>query len=435
MTDNLAKQESSQRKNSKKKIMNRTKYLAGKLGIVLGGALLAYTSSGQPSVSVGISVPLPSVEIRAESDFYEPLAPHGEWVVVGSYGRCWRPAHVARDWRPYCDGRWERTDAGWYWVSTEPWAWATYHYGRWDFTDQYGWYWVPQTQWAPAWVSWHEGGGYVGWAPLQPSVSISVNGYVGFNQSRISPRAFVFVEQRRFLEPIRPTTVVVNNTTIINKTVTITNTKIVNNTVINEGPATTVIEKASGRKVQPVQVRELRQKEEAPIAAKQRTSTSTTEKKVQPPAAARTEAEPRDKKAAAAPATTQVEKPAVTPRTPTPPTPTGRVRENENAKPVPSQEAPRPGATAPAPKNYEPPGEKRQPVPASPDFKPDARPETSHPAANNQSTDQKANKQIQKQQPPARQSDNKAPQRVQEKPAPREQNAPNPPGKDQENKP
>src|ERR1043166_3359220 len=124
--------------------MNKTKQLGGKLAIVLCGALLGYTSYGQPSVSVGVSV-----EIRAESDFYEPLTPHGEWVVVGSYGRCWRPGHVDRDWRPYSEGYWQRTDAGWYWVSDEPWAWATYHYGRWDYAAQYGWYWVPQIQWGP----------------------------------------------------------------------------------------------------------------------------------------------------------------------------------------------------------------------------------------------------------------------------------------------
>src|ERR1041385_1798318 len=240
--------------------MNKMTHLSSKLAIILCGPLLGYTAYSQPAVSVGVSVPTPSVdiEIRADSDFYEPLAPQGEWVTIGTYGRCWRPGHVARDWRPYCNGNWELTDAGWYWVSDEPWAWATYHYGRWDYGDQYGWYWVPQTQWAPAWVSWHEGGGYVGWAPLQPSVTISASGFVGFNQARISPRAFVFVEQRRFLEPIRPTTVVANNTTIINKTVNITNTKIVNQTVVNGGPATTFVEKAIGRKVQPVKVQELR---------------------------------------------------------------------------------------------------------------------------------------------------------------------------------
>ena len=95
----------------------------------------------------------------------------------------------------------------------------------------------------------------------------------------ISPRAYVFVEERRFLEPVRPKTVVVNNTTIINKTVNITKIKVVNKTVINEGPRTTVIEQASGRKVQAVPVRELRRKEEAAVVTKQRIAPTSNEKK------------------------------------------------------------------------------------------------------------------------------------------------------------
>jgi len=298
-----------------------------------------------------VSVGLPGVEIRVESDFYEPLAPQGEWVVIGSYGRCWRPRHVARDWRPYCNGNWQRTEAGWYWVSDEPWGWATYHYGRWDFSDQYGWYWVPQTQWAPAWVSWHEGGGYVGWAPLQPSVTISASGYVGFNQARIAPRAFVFVEQRRFLEPIRPTTVVVNNTTIINKTVIINNTKLVNNTVINEGPKTQLIEQVSGQKIQEVPVRELRRKQEAPVAVRQQTTAATPgtkQKSVQTPVPNVVEA--GVKKAAVEPVKSPIEKPGVTPRAPAPAplTPTGRVRESEKSTPIPAKADGTPETSSPS---------------------------------------------------------------------------------------
>jgi hypothetical protein len=343
--------------------------LAGKIGFVLCtallGALTGYTTYGQPSVSVGVSVPLPAVEIRAESDFYEPLTPLGEWVVVGSYGRCWRPARVEAGWQPYYNGNWQRTDAGWYWVSDEPWAWATYHYGRWNFTDQYGWYWVPQTQWAPAWVSWHEGGGYIGWAPLYPS-DVRV----------ISPRAYVFVEERHFMEPVSRSTVVVNSTTIINKT------------VINEGPATAAIEKASGRKVQTVPVQELRHKEEAAVVAKQRTPTSTSEKTVQPPV--RSEAGPGEKKTVAAHESPQVEKPAAA--------------THESA--------------APAPKNNEAQSEKQKPVPATPEFKPEAKPEGNHPPAIKEPTEPKADKHAEQQ----------------EKPAASEKNEPNPADQNQENK-
>jgi hypothetical protein len=297
--------------------MNKLNTLMGKLALGTSSVLLAFASCGQPSLSVGVRAPtpavegsLPSITIHAESDFYEPLSPQGEWVVVGTYGRCWRPAHVERDWRPYCNGNWERTDAGWYWVSDEPWAWATYHYGRWDYAEDHGWYWMPQTQWAPAWVSWHEGGGYVGWAPLQPSVRITGSGFVGFNESRISPRAFVFIKQDRFLEPIRPASVEMNNTTILKKTTTIANTRIVNNTVINGGPAQAAIETASGRKLKEVPVGELRHKQESSVAASRTTTPNASEQKVSPATVKRSE--PREEKTVSQPAS-RAEKSTVVP--------------------------------------------------------------------------------------------------------------------------
>ncbi len=274
--------------------MSSSKRLAGKMGGVVCSLLFAYATFGQPLATVEVNVRMPSVEIHATSDFYEPLSSQGEWVTIGSYERCWKPGRVEVGWRPYCNGSWQRTDAGWYWASDEPWAWATYHYGRWDFNTQYGWYWVPQTQWAPAWVSWHEGGGYIGWAPLQPSARISASGSVEVNVALIAPGAFIFVEQRHFLEPIRPATVVVDNTVILNKTANITNIKVVNNTVINEGPATAVIEKASGRKVQALPVQELRNHGEAAVIAQRKTPAAASERLIQPPV--RSEAIPRENK-------------------------------------------------------------------------------------------------------------------------------------------
>ncbi|HEY3445681.1 MAG TPA: DUF6600 domain-containing protein [Myxococcales bacterium] len=111
------------------------------------------------------------VEFEASVNFEtfdQPLAAHGEWVVVGNYGRVWRPFHAAADWRPYLDGQWVWTDEGWLWDSAEPWAWATYHYGRWSWEPGWGWIWVPGYEWAPAWVEWRYSAGCVGWAPLFP---------------------------------------------------------------------------------------------------------------------------------------------------------------------------------------------------------------------------------------------------------------------------
>lgn len=265
----------------------KTIYSAGKLGtvVLLLAALTgcttyvvqqpepqAYTPPPPPPPEPVMVQPAPPpppapavVVIQSDNDFYQPLSPYGQWVTVDGYGQCWRPAQVETGWRPYANGHWESTDAGWYWESDEPWAWATYHYGRWELSGGYGWVWVPQTEWAPAWVSWREGGGYVGWAPMPPEprggVRVDVN---------IAPAAFCFVEERRMHEPVRPTTVIVNNTTIINKTVNITKTKVVNKVVINEGPRSDEVERATGQRFQTVSATDLRHKEEQPVAEKNR---------------------------------------------------------------------------------------------------------------------------------------------------------------------
>ena len=55
------------------------------------------------------------------------------------------------------------------WVSNEPFGWATYHYGRWGFSNRVGWFWVPGNRWAPAWVAWRSSNDYLAWAPLPPT--------------------------------------------------------------------------------------------------------------------------------------------------------------------------------------------------------------------------------------------------------------------------
>lgn len=202
-------------------------------------------------VSAGIS-------INATADFYDPLSPYGEWVTVGSYGRCWRPASVEVDWRPYSAGHWEWTDAGWFWVSDEPWGWACYHYGSWVEDPNYGWVWVPATEWAPAWVVWRSGGGYIGWAPCAPPSVV------------VAPTYFVFVGQDRFTEPCTPRTVIINNVNVINKT-TVLNVNVHREQIningerravfYNQGPGVNAIEKAVNRHLTEVSVRQAYQHE------------------------------------------------------------------------------------------------------------------------------------------------------------------------------
>lgn len=186
-----------------------------------------------------------SVRIQATTEFHAPLATHGTWIEVASHGRCWRPASVSVHWRPYCDGTWVWTDCGWYWHSDEPWAWAVYHYGYWAHDPGHGWVWIPGIEWAPAWVSWRVGGGYCGWAPLGP------RGVV------LGPTAFVFVETRRFHERIRPSRVVVNDSTVIGQTTVINGPvlarrnlggKLDQSVFVNTGPDIAVVSKATGRK-------------------------------------------------------------------------------------------------------------------------------------------------------------------------------------------
>ncbi|MDE0835772.1 MAG: hypothetical protein OSA84_05410, partial [Akkermansiaceae bacterium] len=102
-------------------------------------------------------------------DFYQPLAAYGSWFQTVEYGYVYQPSVVCDvSWRPYSRGRWAFTGQGWTWVSSEPFGWACYHYGRWARLRNTGWVWVPGSEWAPAWVTWRESPGHVGWAPLPP---------------------------------------------------------------------------------------------------------------------------------------------------------------------------------------------------------------------------------------------------------------------------
>lgn len=93
-----------------------------------------------------------------------PLSRHGSWVWEDGV-RAWRPS-VAASWRPYEAGYWTDTPLGMTWVSDEPWAWVTYHYGSWAPSPSYGWVWRPGRRFAPAWVYWYWGPSYVAWVPV-----------------------------------------------------------------------------------------------------------------------------------------------------------------------------------------------------------------------------------------------------------------------------
>ncbi len=183
--------------------------------------------------------------------FYDDLASEGNWVQSPSYGWVWSPRSVASDWRPYRDGNWVWSDQGWTWVSNEPYGWATYHYGRWYDDPQFGWAWVPGNDWAPAWVSWQEGGDYIGWAPLPPSVNVAV-GFSGALSVSLGYDAYLFVPERQFLAP-RLSGYYVSSSqvpVIYRQTRNITNYRYTDNRVYNTGVAVDRIQRATGHPVQ-----------------------------------------------------------------------------------------------------------------------------------------------------------------------------------------
>jgi hypothetical protein len=185
-----------------------------------------------------------NVATASYSTFYRKLEPYGVWRETSNYGYVWQPreAEHSRSWRPYTNGRWVYTDAGWTWISEEPFGWATYHYGRWTRLRDIGWIWVPGDEWAPAWVSWRKSNNYVGWAPLPPEARFDRRAGIhnwADNYYDIGPDQYCFVPTDQFGAHRVETAVVPaqRNITIVNETTNVTNITYSNTTIINQGPS------------------------------------------------------------------------------------------------------------------------------------------------------------------------------------------------------
>src|SRR5262245_49907903 len=205
------------------------------------------------AVVAGVAASRPAAASVSFGFFYSNLAPHGSWVVSGSYGRVWQPAVYHAGWNPYYDGHWQYTSAGWCWDSDYAWGDIPYHYGTWVTDPYYGWVWVPGYTWAPSWVEFRTGPDYIGWAPVAPSFSVGVSFSAGFPL----PSSFVFVHSHDFLFghvgsyvlPPSQTNVFVNKTKIVNN-----NIRIENNVVVNHGPDVRYVERATHRRIDAIPV-------------------------------------------------------------------------------------------------------------------------------------------------------------------------------------
>lgn len=99
--------------------------------------------------------------------FFGPLSRWGYWASDPYYGRVWYPSGIGAGWRPYMNGYWGGGPGSPRWMSSEPFGWATYHYGRWGQNAR-GWFWVPGRTYSNGWVSWRDRGPSGGWAPMPP---------------------------------------------------------------------------------------------------------------------------------------------------------------------------------------------------------------------------------------------------------------------------
>lgn len=138
---------------------------------LLVSVLALLVAAGCATPPARATPPPPPAEVTIDV-FVDGLSMHGEWIVVARHGRAWRPLRVAAGWQPYLYGEWAWTADGWFWLTDEPWGWATYHYGRWTHDPVLGWLWIPGFVWGPAWVAWRVGDGFVGWAPLLPGLTV-----------------------------------------------------------------------------------------------------------------------------------------------------------------------------------------------------------------------------------------------------------------------
>jgi hypothetical protein len=255
-------------------------------------------------------------------EFYDQLAPHGEWIQVkgeeiglqpktastknsDSHGFSlsnllgikdayastdadmgmffvWKPspdlsvtlsAGEQQGYRPYRNGQWENTDDGWYFRAPTPWEETVHHHGRWVNTED-GWLWVPGRVWAPAWVNWRQNDDYVSWAPLPPSYYL-VDGNIGDPQ--IDDDYYVTVERRHFIDPDiyryddRYYPRYDDNGVRIEVGVMIgtVGLVVVNNVIINRGPDINIIQNIYGRHIDVINIRHVRNYDDVRYSDKQ----------------------------------------------------------------------------------------------------------------------------------------------------------------------
>jgi DNA segregation ATPase FtsK/SpoIIIE-like protein len=236
----------------------------------LAGAVALSTAVGPAFLPASLGGASARAEVAVSIDvFHQELSPYGQWATVPGYGEVWYPSGVGQGWRPYYnDGHWAYSDDyGWMWVSDLPWGWAPFHYGRWAFAAPYGWIWVPGRTWGPAWVTFREAPGYIGWAPLPPE-AVWDPGY-GFSRpydvgdaqywNFVHPEGFLAPRFDRYAYDRHDYPRIIHNTT------NITNITVINNRIVNRSITVNQVEQATHKRVQRVQVTEAQRPQAAKL--------------------------------------------------------------------------------------------------------------------------------------------------------------------------
>ena len=127
--------------------------------------LSAYAAAGQGNIQ--------SPYQYGEND----LGYYGQYYDEPGYGQVWQPYGVSYGWDPFSNGYWSYAPGfGYTWVSSYPWGWMPYRYGRWVFINNRGWCWAPGgwNRWysRPRWE--HAPPGFH--APIPPADRRIVNG-------------------------------------------------------------------------------------------------------------------------------------------------------------------------------------------------------------------------------------------------------------------
>lgn len=154
---------------------------------------------------------------------YQQLDDYGNWETHVEYGSIWYPRGISAGWAPYRDGQWVWVAPwGWTWVDRSPWGFAPYHYGRWAFVGK-RWGWVPgryerhyRPVYAPALVAFvgigsngisaginlssRNHGPSVSWFPLGPGEVYRPH----------------YTQNHRYIQNMNQT-VIINNTTVVNR--------------------------------------------------------------------------------------------------------------------------------------------------------------------------------------------------------------------------